>query len=231
MVPPDTTSELVEVIRAMVPVVTGTSNLGSPLAMDFSMAGGPPASHNENYVHSWLHDTVEAHPLLMDKIICFATSDFGGAHVAFRFMITCAVRRYGFLLRTLPHDICRLYLATPDIAVRTAVFRILGVSQDVHTLDQLNCAKRELSLPAEFGGLNVPSLKLDAAPTHYTSFTATLANLITDYDSKSLGPMYGLIRQELLNVATSTLGGRSNCAIRMTRSPLWAGCRNRISWV
>jgi hypothetical protein len=40
--------KLVEVIRAIVPVVTGTSNLGAALAMDFSMADGPPASHNEN---------------------------------------------------------------------------------------------------------------------------------------------------------------------------------------
>jgi hypothetical protein len=35
---PDTAPELVEVIRAMVPVCTGTSNLGAVLAMDFSMA-------------------------------------------------------------------------------------------------------------------------------------------------------------------------------------------------
>jgi hypothetical protein len=30
-------------------------------------------------------------------------------------------------------------------------------------------------------------------------------NLVIDYESESLGPMYGLIRQELVNVATSTL--------------------------
>jgi hypothetical protein len=66
------------------------------------MPDGPPASHNKNYVHSWLQDTVEAHQLLMDKIVCFAMSDLGGTHGAFRLMITCAVRRYGFLLRTLP---------------------------------------------------------------------------------------------------------------------------------
>jgi hypothetical protein len=78
MVPPDTTHEVVEVIRAMVPVITGTSNLGTPLALAFSMADGPPASHNENYaVHSWLRDTLEAHELLLDKIVCFAMSDFG----------------------------------------------------------------------------------------------------------------------------------------------------------
>jgi hypothetical protein len=86
----------------MVPVVTGTSNIGAPLAMDFSMAYGPPASHSENYVHSWRQDTVEAHQLLLDKIVCFAMSDFGGTHAAFRLMITCAERRYGFLLRTPP---------------------------------------------------------------------------------------------------------------------------------
>jgi hypothetical protein len=70
---------------------------------------------------------------------------------------------------------------------------------------QLNCAKRQLSLPAEFGGLNVPSLEVDAEYANYASFTATLANLISNYESESLGPMYGLIRQELLHVATCTL--------------------------
>jgi hypothetical protein len=63
------------------------------------------------------------------------------------------------------------------------------------------------SYPLSLGGLiNVPSLQLDAAPdAYYASFTATLANLITNDESESLGPMYGLIRQELLSVATSTL--------------------------
>jgi hypothetical protein len=90
--------------------------------------------------------------------------------------------------------------------VRTIiVYRIIGVSHDVQTLDQLNCAKRQLSLPAEFGGLDVPSLELDAEPAHYDSFTATLAIMIIDYESESLGPLYGLIRQKLLNVATCPL--------------------------
>jgi hypothetical protein len=108
-------------------------------------------------------------------------------------MITSAVRRYGLLLRTLPLDICRPYIAAADRAVRTIVYRILGVSHDVQTLDQLNCAKPQLSPPAEFGGLNVPSLELDAEFAHYASFTATLANMLTNYESKSLGPLYGLI--------------------------------------
>jgi hypothetical protein len=128
MVPPDTSHEHVEVIRTMVPVAAGTSNLGAPLAMDFSMADDPPSSHNDNYVHSWLQDIVEAHQLLLDKIVCFAMSDFGGIHGGFRLMITCAVRRYGLLLRTLPRDVCRPYLNGADISVRTTIFRILGVS-------------------------------------------------------------------------------------------------------
>jgi hypothetical protein len=119
--------------------------------MDFSMTDGPPASHNENYVHSWLQDTVKAHQFLLDTIVCFAKSDFGGAHVAFRMIITCAVRRYGLLLRTLPRGYLP-YLATRDRAVLTVVFRILGVSHDVKTLDQLNCLMRQLSLPSEFWG-------------------------------------------------------------------------------
>jgi hypothetical protein len=70
MVPPDTNHELADVIRAKVPVVSGTSNLGAPLAMDFSMAYGPPASHNENCAHSWLQDTVEA--LGQDRLLSYA---------------------------------------------------------------------------------------------------------------------------------------------------------------
>jgi hypothetical protein len=120
-------------------------------------------------------------------------------------MITSAVRRFWFLLRTLPPYIWRSYHATADRAVRTTLYRILGVSEDVQTIDKLNCAKRHLSLPAEFGRFNVPSLELDAELAHFASFTATLANMINDHESESLGPLYGLIRQELLNVATSTL--------------------------
>jgi hypothetical protein len=151
MLPPDTALELVEVIRAKVSVVKGPSNLGAALAMDFSMADGPPASHNEIYVHYWLQDTVEAHQILLDKIVCFAMSDFGGAHGAFRLMITCALRRYGFLLRTLSPDICRPYLAAADRADRYAVFRTLDVSQNVRAHDQLNCAKCQLPF-LFFGG-------------------------------------------------------------------------------
>jgi hypothetical protein len=155
-------------------------------------------------VYSWLQNTVEASTIIeQDRLLCYV-GRFGGAHSAFRLFITCAVRRYGFLLRTLPPYICRPHLATTDRAFRAVVFRILGLSQDVHTLDQPNCAKRQLYLPAEFGGLNVPSLELDNEHAHYASFTATLANVITDNESESLGSMYGLIRHELLHVATFT---------------------------
>jgi hypothetical protein len=107
-VPMYTTLELVEMKRAKIPVVTGNSTLGAPLAMDF-----PPALHNENHVHSWLQDSVEAHQLLLGKIVCFATSDFRGAHASFRLMITCEVRRYELLLRTPPE-----YLPTVPCSCR-----------------------------------------------------------------------------------------------------------------
>jgi hypothetical protein len=99
-----------------------------------------------------------------------------------------------------------MQLLFADRAVRTTSYRIWGVSQDVQSLYQLNCAKRQLSLPAEFGGLNILSLELDVEPAHYASFTATLAKLITYYESESLDPLYGLVRQaKLVNIATSTL--------------------------
>jgi hypothetical protein len=70
----------------------------------------------------------------------------------------------------------------------------------------MNCAKHQLSQPADFGGRNIPSLELDDEPAHYISFIATLANMIIDYESESQGPMYDLlIWQEQLHVDTSTL--------------------------
>jgi hypothetical protein len=69
----------------------------------------------------------------------------------------------------------------------------LGAYRDLQTLNKLNCAKRKLPLFAKFGGLNVPSLELDAELAHYASLNATLANLIIDYGSESLDPMYGLM--------------------------------------
>jgi hypothetical protein len=42
----------------------------------------------------------------------------------------------------------------------------------------------------------VPSLSLDVEHTHYASFDATLANLITEYDSESLGHSNGSTNKE-----------------------------------
>jgi hypothetical protein len=73
----------------------------------------------------------------------------------------------------------------------------------VHALDKVSCAKRQLFLPAEFGGIHVPSLELDVEHAHCASLTANLANMIIDNESESLGHMYGLTRQEILHIATS----------------------------
>jgi hypothetical protein len=131
MVPLDTAPTLVDEIRELVPVVAGTRILGASLVMDLSLSDGPMASHNINYVYYWLQDSVASPQKILDKLVNFYTSDFGDAHSAFRVMITCAVRRYGFLLRTLPPSVCRPYLATFDSVVRYVVFRIFGVSREI----------------------------------------------------------------------------------------------------
>jgi hypothetical protein len=136
---------------------------------------------------------VEAHQLLLDKIACCAVSDFGGTHAAIRLMITCSVRRYGFLLHILRPDIYRPYLVARDRAVRIAVFSIFGVSHNVQVLDQLNCAKRQLSLPSEMGGLNVPQARRRTCSLCFIHGDPR-ANMIVDYESESLSHMYGLIR-------------------------------------
>jgi hypothetical protein len=73
------------------------------------------------------------------------------------------------------------------------LFVFFCVSPEVQAHEQINPATRELSLPAEFGGLNVPSLALDAELAHYASFEASVAILIIDYEYESLGPLYGII--------------------------------------
>jgi hypothetical protein len=146
-------------------------------------------------------------------------------------MITCAVRRYDFLLRTIPLDDRRPYLAKVNSATRYTVVRILGVSPEVQTNGQNSRAQRQLSLPAEFGGLNVPSLAPDVEHAHYASFDATPASLSTDYKSESLAHLYGIIRYELHNVATSTLPWAVQ--LRASHAPIsctdmfagWVTCR------
>jgi hypothetical protein len=158
------------------------------------MEDGPPASFNENYVHSRVQGAVEAHQLLLDNIVCFANVGLWRGTYSFSLNDHVCSSSLWVLVPHPSPSICRPYLAVAYSVVRTAVIRILGVSHDIQTLDKLNCVKRQLSLPAEFGGLNVPSLELDAERVHYASFTAILAYLITDYESESLDPMCGLIR-------------------------------------
>jgi hypothetical protein len=105
MVPLDTHVAVVETIRGLMSVVSGTRTLGALLAMDLSMTYGPHVLHNVNHVYSWLEDIVSAHQSLRDHIVEFSGSNFDGAHSAFRLMIICGVRRYGFMLRTRPYNV------------------------------------------------------------------------------------------------------------------------------
>jgi hypothetical protein len=57
----------------LVPVVTDTRIHGAPLATDFSISYGPPASHNVNYVLLWLKDDVAAQKKLLDKVLDLST--------------------------------------------------------------------------------------------------------------------------------------------------------------
>jgi hypothetical protein len=167
-------------------------------------------SHNINYAHSWLQDLVAPQQKVLDKIVELSASDFGGSHSTFCFMITGAVRSYGFLLRPILRDVCRPYLVTADSVVRYAFFRIFWVSPEVQTHYQINCATRQLSSPAELGGLNVPSFALDAKLAHYAaSFDATLVKLMSEYEALAGGaavaaPERGALESPSAPTSTST---------------------------
>jgi hypothetical protein len=60
-----------------------------------------------------------------------------------------------------PRDVCRPHHPTADNVIWHNVFSILGVSPEVQTHDNFSYSTRQLSLPADFGGLNVPPLSLD----------------------------------------------------------------------
>jgi hypothetical protein len=147
MLPPNVAPTFVDDIRELVPIVTGIVPHAlhyrcAPLPMDIAMMDGPPASRNANTVHSWLQDSVATQRQLLDKIVDFFVSGFVGAHSAFWLMITCAVRRYGFMLRTLPPYVCHMYLATAD----SAVFRIIGVFPEIRVIKSIKPRVNCLSL-------------------------------------------------------------------------------------
>jgi hypothetical protein len=73
----------------------------------------------------------------------------------------------------------------------------------------------------EFGRLNVSSLELDDEHAHYVAFIATFAYVNTNYESESLGNVYGLVRQACCYFYWTV----SNCAVRMIRSPQSLGSR------
>jgi hypothetical protein len=73
---------------------------------------------------------------VLDKVVDFSASNFGGVHSAFWLKITCSVRRTGFMLCTLPLDAFHPYHATAYSIVRSVVFSILGGYPEVDTQKQ-----------------------------------------------------------------------------------------------
>jgi hypothetical protein len=105
---------------------------------------------------------------------------------------------------------------------------IFGVSPEVQTHDKISCATSQLSLPAEFGGLNLPSLALDDEPTHYKLHSTRVSQVLLclNYESESRGPFYGIIRHELQNVDACTSARhlwRYSCARLTPRPPVRVG--------
>jgi hypothetical protein len=82
MVLPVIAHVIVDDIRELALIVTCTRTPGDPLAMKSSISNGAPASHNINYMFSWLQDSIAAQLKYWIKLWTFFESDFGGAHPA-----------------------------------------------------------------------------------------------------------------------------------------------------
>lgn len=202
---PGTSATDIAFVQGAVKVVRGCRTLGAPMSLSYSREDGPPTSFDRDFVRDWLSSTLADHQRLLDQILAFRRSPYGAAHHAFRLLLVCAVTRYGYLLRNLPPDDCIPYMERADEAVLSAFFGIFHITGDRNDPAILDRAASQIRLPALFGGLGIPSLARGAITAHFSSITATLGYLPTDYENESLGQLYHDLRAELLNVGESQL--------------------------
>eukprot|EP00873_Tetraselmis_striata_P022131 jgi/Tetstr1/442395/TSEL_030521.t1 len=148
----------------------------------------------------------EAHATLLERIASFGTSGYGCHHGAMRLLVVCAVRQTGFLSRMMPPSELDPCLAAVDAANISAAFSLLGLDAcDQSTPRMAEAAIVQMSMPADFGGLNLALLQSEAPAAFYSAQSVVLPKVVREY-GPALGPaLYEAVRAEVSSVATSAL--------------------------
>eukprot|EP00873_Tetraselmis_striata_P009744 jgi/Tetstr1/430008/TSEL_019869.t1 len=165
---------------------------------------GAPISHYPEWMTGALGQRREAHATLLERIASFGTSGYGCHHGAMRLLVVCAVRQTGFLSRMMPQSELGPFLEAVDAANISAAFSLLGMDACDQSTPRMKAAIVQMSMPADFGDMNLALLQSEAPAAFYSAQSVVLPKLVREY-GPALGPLYEAGRAEVSSVATSAL--------------------------
>eukprot|EP00873_Tetraselmis_striata_P021074 jgi/Tetstr1/441338/TSEL_029589.t1 len=200
--PGDSESELRTVREKLAP--GGFRTPGDDPVQDGAVYLGAPISHYPEWMTGALGRRREAHATLLERIAFFGTSGYGCHHGAMRLLVVCAVRQTGFFSRMMPPPELDPFLAAGDAANISAAFSLLGLDACDQSTPRMEAAIVQMSMPADFGGLNLALLQSEAPAAFYSAQSVVLPKLVREY-GPALGPLYEAVRAEVSSVATSAL--------------------------
>eukprot|EP00873_Tetraselmis_striata_P018872 jgi/Tetstr1/439136/TSEL_027588.t1 len=156
---------------------------------------GAPISHYPEWMTGALGRRREAHVTLLERIAAFGTSGYGCHHGTMRLLVVCAVRQTGFLSRMMPPSELGPFLEAVDAANISAAFSLLGLDACDQSTPRMKAAIVQMSLPADFGGMNLALLQSEAPAAFYSAQSVVLPKLVREY-GPALGPLFEAVRAE-----------------------------------
>eukprot|EP00873_Tetraselmis_striata_P015964 jgi/Tetstr1/436228/TSEL_025073.t1 len=120
----------------------------------------------------------EAHATLLERIASFGTSGYGCHHGAMRLLVVCAVRLTGLLSRMMLPSELDPFLEAVDAANISAAFSLLGMDACDQSTPRMEVAIVQMSMPADFGGLNLALLQSEAPAAFYSAQSVVLPKLV-----------------------------------------------------
>eukprot|EP00873_Tetraselmis_striata_P018434 jgi/Tetstr1/438698/TSEL_027247.t1 len=192
--PGDSESELRTVREKLAP--GGFRTPADDPVQDGAVYLGAPISHYPEWMTGALGRRREAHATLLERIASFGTSGYGCHHGAMRLLVVCAVRQTGFLSRMMPPSELDPFLEAVDAANISAAFSLLGLDACDQSTPRMEAAIVQMSMPADFGGMNLALLQSEAPAAFYSAQSVVLPKLVREY-GPALGPLYEAVRAEL----------------------------------
>eukprot|EP00873_Tetraselmis_striata_P040131 jgi/Tetstr1/460395/TSEL_000073.t1 len=174
--PGDSESELRTVREKLAP--GGFRTPADDPVQDGAVYLGAPISHYPEWMTGALGRRREAHATLLERIASFGTSGYGCHHGAMRLLVVCAVRQTGFLSRMMPSSELDPFLEAVDAANISAAFSLLGLDACDQSTPRMEAAIVQMSMPADFGGLNLALLQSEAPAAFYSAQSVVLPKLL-----------------------------------------------------